>query len=435
MIQLLYGLLLGSLSIAPLWAEAVPEPITAPTPLSVPDVLTQTNLASGDLPLPDAIESIVDEDENTRKRAFQRLEITTEADIPVLEKYAQNEDAEVRRQVGLLLQRLKRGTAALVLKFPDGTPAAGQQVSAEMVYVPKPDAKGRPGANKQVFQGELTADAEGKIVLGRYNDGDYAWWIIISRPYLIRREKIHGQMKLEENSAPLSVQVRRGFSGIVTVVDEDGQPIPDAVIKHMGSFSPAQIAGVLPNSFLSRNRGRPFAVTNEKGVAILKNWTIDNPKLAAIKAGYELTGGEIIPAKDGENITVTLKLVKSMPVEYMLTARLEKDKLLPGARVLLVPRSTLESVLGKEWEKTSAAANIPTYIEKGAIDLGTTDLQGKLNIKFIRDQYIMVVFSKNENKVCYTEFFAHPEGGKLDLTFIPVDGTGFKPGQGLFGTH
>lgn len=461
-------LFVGSLAIAPLCVSAAEEPAVAPAPVA------PAAPGANDMPLADAVESIIDEDEATRKKAFARLEAATDADIPVLEKFVQHEDAEVRRQVGLLLQKLKRGTAALVLKFPDGTPAAGQKVTVRLLELPKPVASdkkeeasggtdgkegqvvaangmkimvnGNAGANvqmvvngqrvvggaaagmpKEVFSGELTADAQGKVVVGRYNDGDYQYGITTQEPVVA--QNANGTIKLEEKTEPKTVEIRRGIAAKVTVVDEAGQPVTGAVVMNFAGYSRIAPKNQNVGRLLNYRRSLPNSETDEKGIAEMPRANGESVTLIAFKRGYEVAGGETTAVKDGETAVFTLKLVKVAPVEWQLAAQTGPDKPLAELRVLAVPTQEVSTILGPRWAQDATAADIPAYVEKGAVDLGTTDEKGELKAKIVPDQYTLVAFDKTGEKKYSTQVPPPAADKKQTATFLPTAQNERKPGQ------
>lgn len=436
--HVLSSLFICSLMITPLWAKEDREPVIAPAP-AVSEV---SHAAAIEMPLPEAIESIVDEDEATRKKAFQRLEAATEADIPTLEKYTGHEEAEIRKQVSLLLQRLKRGTAALVLKFPDGTPAAGQVVIVKLqkegYETDQTDQTDQvrgeawqkqvttgikcgdtATGKKEVFSGELTADAAGKIVIGKFNDGDY--YYSLKTHGTLPSQKLNGRIKLEAKSTPMTVQIYRGISALVTVVDEEGKPMAGTVVMNIAGFPPAQMSQMkkqAPCQLLSYRGGLNSSETSEKGVASLEKQKSSEFLFVAIKHGYNPAFSDPFPLKDGSLLTLGLKLVKTVPVEYTLTVAL-REKPLSETHILAVPSPDWMLGIGQTWNQDSTTDDIPAYVQKGAIDLGTTDAKGNLQVKMVPYVYHLLAFPKGGEKHSYLIEHNFSSENKIMLEFAP----------------
>ncbi|HTL51716.1 MAG TPA: carboxypeptidase-like regulatory domain-containing protein, partial [Planctomycetota bacterium] len=446
--RLLACLFLGFI-VSPLAAENDVKPAgeTAPPVPPAPAAETKPGTApapavAADPALVEAIESIIDEDEATRKKAFDRLNAATAADLPTLEKYENAADTEIRKQVGLILQRLRRGELAFFLKFPDGTPAAGQKITVKVLEIPappKPDENQKQaqagnnangngqgqvqvvingnvgvgqmvvvgngvqivGANgqgmpKEVFSSELTADATGKVVVGRFNDGKYQYQIETQDP--LPRVGHNGTLQLQQDAKPVDLEVRHGIGATVTVVDEAGKPLPGALVMNVDARRTQQLKQSGLAVAASWRRWSTSAEADEKGVAKLEKINATELTLVAILKGYDIAGGETLPVKDGESATVTLKLVKATPIACTLSVTGSGRKALGNLRLLFVTADTANTVLGPRWTTEITAKDIPALIEKGAIDAGTTDENGDLQAKLLQDQYYVLGFNKDDGK-------------------------------------
>lgn len=443
--NVLIGLCLAAVLVPTLRAAEV----AADTPAAP---ATETPAAAA-MTIPEAVEGVLDEDEPTRKKAFARLEAATETDIPALEKFEEAKDPEIRRQVALVLQRVRRGEVIFQLKFADGTPAAGQKVDVKLIEVkmpepPKEEASkdgtketdpkvaAAGGANqiqvqvagggqvqvlmagggqvmvngmpangkmvaqpilKEVLSTELTADADGKISLGRFNDGKYQFQLTVSDGLPMQRN--NGSLELKKDTPANVWEVRRGVNAKITVLDTDGQPIKGALVFDLGGNTG------LKQTLLSRpvdsarrfTRGMRTAETDDKGVAELEGIGLQDINLVVLKEGCEPLVTEKVAAVDGKPLALDMKIQRIKPKEITVKLKDVGGSDLAGYRFLLIVSSEYGVVIGaqpapgvKSENAIVSADKFDEYIKAGAVDLGKVDTEGKLKANVLPTNYVLL---------------------------------------------
>ena len=376
---------------------------TAPAPAPDPAAPTP-RAAAPDLSIADALDAISDEDKPTREKALARLARATVDDLPALEKSADSTDPEIHKQVALLLKRLKRGQLALLLKYPDGTPAANLKIAVKAYAGEIRIARGGRGNQmlpgnlgpgvSELAAGDYTTDAAGKIAIGQYNDGLYTLLIATSDP--LPAQSLNGQVNLSQQAPPLALEIRRGVSGPVTTVDEDGKPVADATLFYLTDLSVLNQYRNIPVSQALQS-GQMFScgTTDEKGAAEIKLVGAGRIIVAALKEGYDLAAEDDIKAADGAKINLNFKLIKTKPIQLSIVCKNRQGELLKTHRILLLRPKDLMKVMGNQWFNSADAKKIPTYIENGAIDLDSSDDAGCVSHQLMPDVYWVFAFGKD----------------------------------------
>ncbi|HTL52194.1 MAG TPA: carboxypeptidase-like regulatory domain-containing protein [Planctomycetota bacterium] len=371
-------------------------PVAPPPP-------AQTAAGAADpLPIQDAIDGLTDEDEATRKKAFERLNAATEADLPALEKAAQAADPEIRKQAGLLVKRLKRGEVVFQLKFPGDKAAAAVKCTVKIyagdiqVYnngmggfaVQPMNAKGV--AAKEIFAQELTADAGGRLSAGKLNDGDYNYVLETEDP--LPRQTLSGKISLNKDTPSISLEIKRGVTVRVAVVDEAGAPVNEVTVCNVEDANLIKQMAQLPRQHQQMMLRQYTSVpTDEKGLATLEKTGLKQINLYASKPGYDSYVQEKVAAEDGATIDAKITLVKAKPVHWTLTIHDLKNKPIPGARVLAIRQADLVKLRGGG-NGALEFAKIDEYIKGGAIDLGTLDDQATVVTDLPPDAYWIYAF-------------------------------------------
>ncbi|MGH7142873.1 MAG: hypothetical protein ACREJ2_01920 [Planctomycetota bacterium] len=389
--------------------DPAPAPTSSPNapnaPNPAPDPATSQTPQRMDIA--DAVEGLVDEDEPTRRRAFHRLDAADAADIPALEKFAKSSDPEIRRQVDLILKRLKRGALAFTLQYPDGKPVVGLKLSvlvyqADQVQVYSNGGRvnvmykaPRNGPAKEDFEADVTSDANGLITVGRFNDGDYACLVEAGDPLPTQNKDV--TVHLREDTGPAKVELKRGVNLTVTVLDGDGKPVPDATVINVdqGAYL-RNLQQQEHNSQMLMALSRQFtsATSDEKGVAELDRIGLEEIHPVAFKEGYDAAIGDKQDVADGGKGAVTLKLIKTQPVKMEMNfIDQTTGKPLRDVRVVMVQYSKMMAAFGARWYVDSKEDQIPTYVKNGAIDLKSTSKEGTIKGEFLPETYMVLGFS------------------------------------------
>lgn len=387
-----------------------------------------------DLPILDAIEGLIDEDEQTRRRAVDRVTKATEADLPTLEQFADSADPEIRRQVGVVLKKLKRGEFSLIARFPDRTPAAQikfmvrlyvkenqkqQEQQGRIMFV-----QGRGVSGKEVASIDCAADGEGKVTIGRFNDGDYLYLIEPQDP--LPAQPIQGKVSMRSDSQPLEIVVKRGVTVTVTVTDSDGKPLPEVTVynsessdflKQTRQMNPMQTRMMLGHAASTQ--------TDEKGVAVLEKVGLTEINVVAAKDTYDCAFKEQVKAEDGGQVQVALTMVKTVPYKCKLALRDAKGGALPAKlRVLAVRQNEVPKVLGQQWNLNLSRKEVDEYIKKGAVDLGEAPQEGEVALEVLPDQYFVVGLSEDDKRLFYGSFNVAVKDATIQVNIRELPRTG-----------
>lgn len=430
---------------------AVTDPKPATTPEATPAAAPATAAAPAavvkpDISIADAVEGILDEDEPTRKKAFLRLETADANDVPALEKFEDAKDPEIKRQVALVLQRLRRGEVAFVLKYADGTPAANQKVNVKLTEIkmpeedkkessdPKAQAAGQAGNGaqiqvqgnaqvqvqilgpraggviingraadgkamptyKEVLSTELTTDAQGKVSLGHFNDGKYQYQLTVSDG--VPGQNLNGQIDLTGASQPKDWEILHGVTAKVTVLDADGKPVVGATVYDLGAngknmMKMLQMQGAVATRWMGQMK---HADTDENGVATLEAIGMQQITLAILKDGYEVAVQENVEHQDGKPLALSLKLEKTQPLPVIFKPIDNQKTDLTGLRFLAIPQKEYDKIIGAanpnagDEAETLTADKFDGYVKAGALDLGKLGENGELSATLLPDTYSLV---------------------------------------------
>lgn len=368
------------------------------------------------LTVSEALEALGDEDEATRKQALAALEGCNDKDIPALEKAATDPDAEIRGRAATILKKVKRGEAAVTVTFADGASSAGLKFSGILYFMPaaaavdqdkakeeeKRTKSSRP-SEQECARGEFTADAAGKISFGRFADGAYR--IELSAPEGFPRQRFGAQMQLTYGVQPEAWRLYRGFTVQVKVVDEAGQPVDGVTVANMdnANTSRALMQGYPEGQIVGVLASMDGVLSDAKGAVVLKQVLNNGQAVGACKPGWQLTTQNLERCADGGRAEMTLTLRKLVPVEAKVRCHNQVNVAYVEVRVLLVPSLEPEvaACLGEDWRKALSKDKIDTYIQQGAVDLGTTGALGELSVKALPDSWSLVGFPKEGKEVLY----------------------------------
>lgn len=291
-----------------------------------------------DLNIQQALEAVEDEDPATRGIGLQRLEACTEADLPALTLAAKSSEVAIRGRAQALIEKLRRGEAAIVLQWTNGTPAAGLTVAVKLLRhtaaavtnaetVRDRDGKNRCESTSTVIvEAQFTADAAGKLTLGRFADGDYQ--LLVYTTAEVPLQNFVRDLPLKYGAKPLVLTIRKGTTYQVKVVDEAGKPVPDATVGGL-SLSPdcidiRQRPVVQAQALLRQYNG---GETDEKGqTTVIVAAPVTGVGVAL--PGYQVAVATPPSVEDGKScvVTVTVKaLVGSVAATNQPTATDAKE--------------------------------------------------------------------------------------------------------------
>ena len=347
--------------------------------------------------LADALEAFSGTDFTALRKAQDVLAHCTPADLPVVNSFANHANPAVRKQAALLSRRLTGTPFAFQAYFPDGTPAEAVKISYA-VHEPLTEEERHAGLGLQqdlelitsvVCKGVTATDAIGIGIAGMLQDGKYTCEVELSGPLPRQYRKLY--LKITPNTPVVPVEVLHGGEVVIRVVDEAGLPVEDAVVLLPWS-GPGEDCSVTSGLLHQARRATGNHRTDREGRINLGIYPAKGIEVAAGKMGYEPVWDREINLIDGGRIEKTLTLTKAQPVATKLKFT-TREGAVPNLRVLIVPESQREAVFGKESEIAADAANLKRFIEKGAIDAGSTDAKGEIKIDLVVDAYSITAFS------------------------------------------
>ncbi|MGH7142942.1 MAG: hypothetical protein ACREJ2_02270 [Planctomycetota bacterium] len=289
-------------------------------------------------------------------------------------------------------------TLQFQIQYSTGKPAANLKCvvlfydhqPAPEVLGPAP-AVGRAQMIDRILASQaLTTDAKGLLKLPSLGAGKYFYRVrpgytlnahtqAIESLNVLPDQTFDAMVELDSKTAPIGLEVYPGVDATVTVVDDRGQPVSDAMVVN---FETSDAWG-LGNGFAYLTAGQAFfanglpnARTNQQGVARLEHIGAYNLNLMACKPGYYSTVQKNVTYKQGGQVAVRLELKPLKPVSVTIRVTDINNQGLASRRCLLVPQDKIKAVCGHSMLSGLSAAQIDAYIAHGAIDLGQTDAQG-----------------------------------------------------------
>ncbi|HTL51717.1 MAG TPA: HEAT repeat domain-containing protein [Planctomycetota bacterium] len=397
----------------------------AETPTLAVDTRPQPNVApsvptAGNFTVLAALEALADEDAETRARALAFLQACSDQDIPAFEAACKAADPDVRTRAAEFLAKVKRGEVVAVFTYENGTPAAKITFTAALRKIPaaKPNELNADQCEKrgmrdggaawiEVTHGDFTTDANGRLSLGRFADGEYA--LDLTPPAGFLAKPFNARLQLTFGAKPQCWTLLRGITIHVHVVDEAGQPVEGAQVAPFNDsrWVENQANQYTPVQILNTLKDMRSGTTDAKGAVDLENVDLRCPvekssaTLAATREDCQLSSAAIAKHADGTACDMTLTLKKLVPVEvkFQLNARTKRD--LGTLRLIAVPTAKQDDCIGADWMHTASLKNLDHYLATGAIDLGPVGQQNELAAILLPGAYMLMGFPEEGNQVAY----------------------------------